>query len=99
MPGGMAMAQKPEEQKKTDSSSEFLKSKEAQGVVNEYAKKGYTKRGVSELLRKMFVLYGSKDMALKEGKGLLASLKGEDGLGRVLGMLKLASEGLRKTIK
>src|SRR3989338_6218704 len=90
---------KPPEASQTASAEGFLKSNEAKKLAEKWRGKGFTKRGVTRLLRNLWLLSKSDKDALKEGDGILSSLKGEDGLGKILGVLKLATEGLMKMNK
>jgi len=92
-----SMQESVKSEEKVQTAEQFLKSPEAQRFIEDWKKKGYTKRGVVKLL---LVLYpftkGKKGGVLTAAKDLLASLKGEDGLSRLLGVLKLVPEGIMK---
>lgn len=88
-----------EEMKKPESVDAFLKTQEAKKFTEEWKKKGYTKRGVSKLLSILWPIYNDKKGLLKAAQDILASLKGEDALGKLLSALKLVPEGIMKVIK
>ncbi len=88
-----------EEQKPEQSFDQFLKTPEAKKFTDDWKKKGYTKRGVSKLLEVLWPIYNEKKGVLKAAGDILASLKGEDALGKLLSALKLVPEGIMKVIK
>ncbi len=97
---GPAVAQeKPPDESKVGTVDDFIKSQEARKLAEKWKAKGFTKRGIGQLLRVLWLFHKSDKTALKEGDGILSALKGEDGLGRILGVLKLATEGLMKMKK
>ena len=90
---------KPPEESNVSTAESFLKSQEAKKLADKWKAKGFTKRGISQLLRVLWLFRKSDKDALKEGDGILSALKGEDGLGKILGVLKLATEGLMRMKK
>jgi len=92
-------AQKGPTEEKAENFQEFMKSPEVARLVSEWKKKGFTKRGITKLLSILFPMFNSNKSVLASAKDLLASLKGEDGLSRVLSVLKLVPEGIMKGMK
>jgi hypothetical protein len=86
------------EEAKSDSFDKFLKTPETKKFMEDWKKKGYTKRGVVKLLLVLWPIYNDNKSILKAAEDILASLKGEDALGRLLNALKLVPEGIRKII-
>ncbi len=84
---------------KEKSFENFLKTPEVKKFLNEWRKKEYTKRGVSKLLLILWPLYNNKKSILKAAEDILASLKGEDALSKLINALKLVPEGIMKVIK
>jgi hypothetical protein len=89
-------AQTEVKEEKAETAEKFLKTPEAVRVIEEWRKKGYTKRGVVKLLMVLYPMFKSNKSIVSAAKDLLASLKGEDGLSRLLGVLKLVPEGIMK---
>lgn len=90
--------EKPPEEK-TENFQEFLKTPEVTKMVTEWKKKGFTRRGLVKLFEILHPLYSSNKKVVSAAKDILSSLKGEDGLSRVLGVLKLVPEGIMKGMK
>lgn len=88
-----------EEQKPEQNFDQFLKTPEAKKFMEDWRKKGYTKRGVSKLISILWPIHSEKKGVLKAAQDILASLKGEDALGKLLSALKLVPEGIMKVIK
>ena len=92
--------EKPAEQKqvqeKSSSFEEFSKKKEVKEFTDNWKKKGFTKRGVSDLLLILWYREASDKGILKAAGDLLSKLKGEDALSSVLGLFKIKSEPLLK---
>ena len=84
---------------------ETIRDPEYQKLEERFARKDprdktkFTKRGMRDLLALHLKLVDTKAEAIKRTKALLEGLKGEDGLARVLGTLKLATEGLSSILK
>ncbi len=87
----------PEE--KTENFQEFLKTPEVTKLITDWKKKGFTRRGLVKLLLILNPMYKSNKGVISAAKDMLSSLKGEDGLSRVLGILKLVPEGIMKGMK
>jgi len=83
---------------KSKSSEQFIKSPETQKFISKWMKKNYTKRGITKLLMRMWLLSSSDKKALKAAEEILSALIGMDGLSKVLGALKLVSEGIMKKV-
>ena len=88
-----------EQTEKSSDLKAFLKTPEAVRLVEEWNKKGFKKRGITNLLRALFPAFKSNKGVISNAKDLLASLKGEDGLSRVLSILKLVPEGIMKGMR
>ena len=90
---------------KSTTATEFIRSPETRKMVSNWTKgeKGkkpkFTRRGVEELLKITWLIAPSDKRARKRAEELLSSLIGQDGLNKVLGALKLASEGIMKKLK
>ena len=92
--------EEPKQEKKPEQTfDQFLKTAEAKKFTEDWKKKGYTKRGVSKLLQILWPIHNEKKGVLKAAEDILASLKCEDALGKILSALKLAPEGIMKVIK
>lgn len=75
----------------------FMKQRETREFLEKWKKKGFKKVGVTELLFKMWLLYGAKRSGktiLKEATEILEKLKGEGGWLSFLSDLKLVPERL-----
>lgn len=90
--------EKPPEEQKSPNVDTFLKSPETQKFVNEWKKRGYTRRGLTKLFMTLWVMHDSDAKVRKAARDIISSLIGEDGLGKVLSALKLVPEGLRKIV-
>jgi len=88
-----------EQSEKSSDFQHFLKSPESVRLIEDWKKKGFTKRGVTKLLAILFPAFKSNKGVVSAAKDLLASLKGEDGLSRVLSILKLVPEGIMRGLK
>jgi|GEM_PF-2598661 hypothetical protein len=86
-------------EEKTENFQEFLKTPEAAKLITEWKKKGFTRRGLVKLMLILHPMYKSNKGIVSAAKDILSSLKGEDGLSRVLGVLKLVPEGIMKGMK
>jgi len=84
---------------KTENFQEFLKTPEVAKLITDWKKKGFTRRGLVKLLLILHPMYKSNKGVIAAAKDMLSSLKGEDGLSRVLGVLKLVPEGIMKGMK
>jgi hypothetical protein len=78
---------------------EMIKDAEYVKLENDFVKKGFTRRGIRELFRVTTALHTEKKKSMQATKDILLGLKGEDGLSKVLGALKLATEGLDSLLK
>ncbi|MFA6530978.1 MAG: hypothetical protein WCT31_04560 [Candidatus Micrarchaeia archaeon] len=84
-------------EEKTENFQEFIKTPEAKKLIAEYTKnKKFTKRGVVKLLLILHPMMKSNKGVTSAAKDILSSLVGEDGLSRLLGVLKLVPEGIMK---
>lgn len=90
------VAQVKPENVKSDSVGSFLKTPETRQFMSEWKGKGYTKRGITKLFSALWGLHNSDKNVRGAAKDILSSLIGEDGLGKVLGALKLIPEGIMK---
>ncbi|MFH2106159.1 MAG: hypothetical protein ABII22_02780 [Candidatus Micrarchaeota archaeon] len=78
---------------------ELIKDAEYVKLENDFVKKGFTRRGIRELFRVTTALHTERKKSMRAAKDILLGLKGEDGLSKVLGALKLATEGLDSILK
>lgn len=93
----LAMKKASATEEKTENFQEFIKSPEVKKLVSEYTKnKKFTKRGVVKLLLVLHPMMKSNKGTLASAKDVLSSLVGEDGLSRLLSVLKLVPEGIMK---
>ncbi len=92
--------EKPPETQKSSTPEEFIKKPETQRFISGWTKKdkGYTKRGVTELLGTLFQVPGLKSdkEVLTTGESILKKLGNMDGLTGFLAGWKAKSEGLMK---
>ncbi len=78
---------------------ELINDPKFKKLEEKFVKKGFTKRGIRELAHVTRIVYKDKNTAIKAAESILLGLKGEDGLGKILGTLKLATEGLGSILK
>lgn len=90
---------KPPEQKKSASLETFLGTAATKKFLSSWKKKGYTKRGMTKLFLTLWMLHDSDKNVRNAANDILSSLIGADALGKLLGALKLAPEGLVKGLK
>lgn len=79
-------------QEKSSSYDEFSKKKEVKQFIDNWKKKGYTRRGVQDLLLILWYRENTDKGILKAAGDLLSKLKGDDALESVLSLFKIKSE-------
>ena len=87
------------EQKVEVTYKNVIQDPEFKKMEDKFVKKGFTKRGIRELTRVTSLVYKNKKESIKSAESILLGLRGEDGLSKVLGTLKLATEGLGALLK
>lgn len=90
----MAEVQKKPDEVSEVSMDEFIKSSAVKSFITEWKSRGFTKRGVVELLLLLYPLYKELGIqgVLNKAKRLLEKLSGMDDLRDVLSSLKLRPE-------
>ncbi|MEM4367110.1 MAG: hypothetical protein QW035_03200 [Candidatus Anstonellales archaeon] len=90
----MAEVQKKPDEVSEVSMDEFLSNSATKSFINEWKSRGFTKRGVVELLLLLYPLYKQLGVqgVLSKAKKLLEKLSGMDELRDVLSSLKLRPE-------